>query len=166
VFGNSGSNIDFFGSQGGVTMVALGERGAGNGETLNAGASSTQNILYALSGSISVVGGSGNDTLLGGVTDSGATTMTGGAGNNLFYFHIGNVNGTDIITDLTASAGNLVDLAGYDAVVGGGPGSEAKAALAGATFSGGNTTATLADGTKITFDNTTVAELQQHLYST
>jgi Ca2+-binding RTX toxin-like protein len=165
VFGNSGSNIDFFGSQGGVTMVALGERGAGNGETLNAAASSSQNILYGLSGSISVVGGSGNDTLIGGVTDAGTTTMTGGAGTNLFLFQHGNVNGSDIITDLTASSGNLVDLFGYDSVVGGGSRSAANAALAGATFSGGNTSITLADGTKITFDNTTVSQLQQHLIS-
>jgi Ca2+-binding RTX toxin-like protein len=166
VLGNGGSNIDFVGSQGGVTMIALGPRGAGNGETLNAGTSSTNNFLQAYSGSDSVIGGSSDDTIVGGVTDSGATTMTGGAGNNLFFFRHGDVNGTDIITDLTASAGNLVALANYDSVVGGGPGSAAQAALAGATTSGGNTTITLADGTQITFDNTSVAQLQQHLFST
>ena len=89
-------------------MVALGPRGAGNGETLNAGTSSTDNFLQAYSGSDSVIGGSSDDTIVGGVTDNGATTMTGGAGNNLFFFRHGDVNGTDIITDLTASAGNLV----------------------------------------------------------
>jgi Ca2+-binding RTX toxin-like protein len=119
-----------------------------------------------LSGSDSVVGGSGDDTIVGGVTNAGTTTMTGGAGNNLFFFQHGNVNGTDIITDLTASAGNLVALFNYDSVVGGGAGSATQAALAGATTSGGNTTITLADGTQITFDNTTVAQLQQHLFST
>jgi Ca2+-binding RTX toxin-like protein len=166
VLGNAGSNMVFAGSQAGVTMIALGPRGPDNGETLNAGASSTNNFLQALSGSDSVIGGSGNDTIVGGVTDAGATTMTGGAGDNLFFFRLGDVNGTQVVTDLTTSAGNLVSLAGYDSLTGGGPGSAAQAAIAGATTAGGNTSITLADGTQITFDNTTVAQLQQHLFST
>jgi Ca2+-binding RTX toxin-like protein len=165
VFGNSHSNVDFFGSQGGVTMIALGQTGAANSATLNAGFSSANNTLYALSGSVSLVGGSGNDQLIGGVAGDGTTTMTGGAGNNLFLFQQGNVNGSDIITDLTASSGNLVDLFHYDSLYGGAAGSAAKAALAGATFAAGNTSITLADGVKITFDNTTVAQLSQHLIS-
>jgi Ca2+-binding RTX toxin-like protein len=169
VFGNAGSDMNFQGTQAGVTMIALGPLGAANGETLNAGASSTRNMLEAVSGSDSVIGGSGDDTLVGGVTDnatiSGATTMTGGAGDNLFFFQHGDVNGTDIVTDFTASAGNVVALSGYDALVGGGPQSAANTALAGASFSGGSTSITLADGTRITFDNTTVAQLQGHITS-
>jgi Ca2+-binding RTX toxin-like protein len=166
LYGNANSDMNYFGTQSGVTMIALGPRGAGLGETLNAGASSTNNFLNAFSGSDSVVGGSGDDTLVGGVTDTGATTMTGGAGNNLFFFRNGDINGTDIVTDLTASSGNQVVLANYDSMFGGAPNSAAQAALAGATTVGGNTTITLADGTKITFDNTSVAQLQQHLFST
>jgi hypothetical protein len=60
----------------------------------------------------------------------------------------------------------LVSLFNYDSVVGGGPGSAAAAALTGATTIGGNTSITLGDGTKITFDNTTVAQLQGHIFST
>jgi len=165
VFGNAGSNIAFQGAQTGVTMVALGPTGAANSATLNAGVSSTSNFLNALSGSDSVIGGSGDDTIVAGVTGADASTLTGGAGNNLFFFRFGEVNGTDIITDLTASAGNLVALANYDALSGGAPGSAAQAALAGATTTNGNTSITLVDGTKITFDNTTVAQLQQHIFS-
>jgi hypothetical protein len=169
VFGNAGSNVDFQGSQGGVTMIALGPVGAENGATLNAGGSSTNNMLEAVSGSISVVGGSGADTLVGGVTDldttTGATTMTGGAGNNLFFFQHGNVNGTDIITDFAASSGNVLSMSGYDSLVGGGAQSAATAALAGATTNNGNTSITLADGTSITFNNTTTAQLQGHIFS-
>ena len=128
------------------------------------------NLLEAVSGSDSVVGGAGSDTLVAGVTDlgavTGATTLTGGGGNNLFFFQNGNVNGTDVITDFTASAGNSVALFNYDSVVGGGPGSAANAAIANATFSGGNSTTTLADGTRITFDNTTISQLQGHISST
>ncbi len=143
----------------GVTMIALGPRGDANGETLNAGTSCTNNFLNALSGSNSVIGGSGDDTIVGGVTDSGATTMTGGAGNNMFFFNFGNVNGTDIITDFAASSGNTMILSDYDAVAGGGLSSAANAALASATIIGGNTSISLADGTRITFDNTTAAQL-------
>ena len=130
VFGNAGSDVNFQGSQGNVTMIALGPVGAANGETLNAGGSTTGNLLEAVSGIDSVVGGAGSDTLVAGVTDlgavTGATTLTGGGGNNLFFFQNGNVNGTDVITDFTASAGNSVALFNYDSVVGGGPGSAAN----------------------------------------
>jgi len=164
IYGNAGSNIAFQGAQTGTTMVALGPTDA-TGATLNAGASSTSNLLDALSGSVSVIGGSGDDTIVGGVTGADATTLTGGAGNNLFFFRFGEVNGVDIVTDLNASAGNLVALANYDSLAGGAPGSATKAALAGATTTNGNTSITLLDGTKITFDNTSVAQLQQHLFS-
>jgi Ca2+-binding RTX toxin-like protein len=171
VFGNAGSNMNFQGSQAGVTMIALGPVGTENGETLNAGASSTNNMLEAVSGTDSVVGGSGNDTLVGGVTEDSsitgaATTMTGGSGDNLFFFQHGNVNGADVITDFAASSGNVFAMSGYDALVGGGSQSAANAALAGATTSNGNTSITLADGTMIAFDNTTVAQLQGHIFST
>ncbi|HME27347.1 MAG TPA: calcium-binding protein [Acetobacteraceae bacterium] len=165
VFGNSGSNINFLGSHGDVTMIAYGQTGAANGETLNAGFSSTNNWLNPYSGSDSVVGGSGNDAIIAGVTGDGTTTMTGGGGNNLFYFQNGNVNGSDIITDLTASSGNLVALFNYDSLYGGGAGAASKAALAGATFTAGNTSITLGDGTKVTFLDTTVAQLSQHMFS-
>jgi Ca2+-binding RTX toxin-like protein len=171
MYGAAGSNITFQGTQTGVTMMTFGAPGAAEGAaTLNAGGSTTNNVLSAFSGSVSVVGGFGNDQIIAGATDkgtvTGATTMTGGAGSNVFVFQHGSVDGKDIITDFTASSGNAVALVNYDALVGGGPGSAANAALAGATTSGGNTNITLHDGTRITFDNTTVAQLHGHIFST
>jgi hypothetical protein len=151
-----------------VQMAAEGP--IGSGDTLNAAASTTKNLLIAASGSVSLVGGSGDDTVVGGVTDNasvqGATTLTGGLGNNLFFFHVGDVNGTDIITDFTASGGNQFVMSGYDSLAGGSANSAAIAALTNATTAGGNTTLTLQDGTKVTFDNTTVAQLVGHVTST
>jgi Ca2+-binding RTX toxin-like protein len=169
MFGTAGSNMTYIGTQTGVQMDAVGP--IGSGDTLNASASTTNNFLDAESGTVSLVGGSGDDTIVGGVTDSlvnvgNVTTLTGGLGNNLFFFAVGQVNGTDVITDFTASSGNNFVMAGYDSLTGGGADSAAKAAVAGAQFAGGNTTITLQDGTKVTFDNTTVAQLSSHISST
>jgi len=143
----------------------------GTGSTLNAGASSASNSLAAVSGSDLVIGGSGDDTIIAGVNDDGAsihgvTTLTGGAGANLFFFSVGSVNGQDIITDFTSN--DTFFMNNYDTLAGGAAGSNTAAtqALANAVSSGGNVTLTLQDGTKVTFDNTTVAALTGHVVST
>ena len=50
-------------------------------------------------------GGAGDDTLTGGV---GADTLTGGAGKDIFYYDSG--DGKDVITDYSASQGDLIQL--------------------------------------------------------
>ena len=105
-----------------------------------------------------MVGGSGSDTLAAG---AGTDTMTGNAGNNMFVFTKALIAGsapTDIVTDFNASS-NSVLLAGYGA-------SAAGAALATAASSGGNTTLTLSDSTKITFLGASVTNLTGHISST
>jgi Ca2+-binding RTX toxin-like protein len=158
LFGASnGSDITFSSSTGSAIYVA----GSGS-ETLDASGSSTGNLLIGTAdtaaGASLIKAGTGNDTLEG---TGGNATLTGGSGDNLFLFNKGLVFGGaphDIVTDFTASATNLVLLANYGA-------SEAAGALAGATTVGGNTTITLSDNTKITFNNTSTAQLQGHVFS-
>ena len=133
---------------------------AGSGsETINAGFSSANDSLSGggVAGSaVSMVGGVGSDTLGAG---AGTDTMTGNGGNNLFFFNQAVIAGnapTDIVTDFNTS--DSVLLAGYGS-------SAAGAALAGATSSGGNTTLTLSDNTKITFIGTSVTTLTGHVSS-
>jgi Ca2+-binding RTX toxin-like protein len=104
-----------------------------------------------------MIGGVGSDTLAAG---AGMDTLTGNGGNNLFLFNKAVIAGnapTDIVTDFTSS-NNSVLLAGYGA-------GAADAALTSATSSGGNTTLTLSDNTKITFLNASVANLTGHISS-
>src|SRR6185437_8055036 len=101
-----------------------------------------------------ILGGAGNDTLSGG---AGSSTLAGGAGNNIFSFSSVVHGGVTTVTDFNSN--DQVNLVGY--------GSDAGAtALANAAVSGGNTTLTLADNTKITFLNTSVAQLTGHITST
>ncbi|GAN96179.1 outer membrane protein [Komagataeibacter europaeus NBRC 3261] len=121
-------------------------------ETLDGGLSTGN--LYA-------VGGSGNDTLIGG---SGHDTLQAGTGDDLlmagsakteFEFIKGKAGGNDIIQDFGKSAGNVVTLAGYDA-----KSSSIQAMLDNATISGGNTTVSLTDDTRITFVGVTDLKVQ------
>ena len=137
VFGSSGSNITFTGSGAGGASIKAG----GGSETINA--SGTSKSLYASGGGglAQITGGSGNDTIY---TGTGNNTLTGGGGTNLFVAANGSSGGNDLITDF--NTGDYVFLLGY--------GSSPQVitnALATATVSGGSTTITLADATKITF---------------
>ena len=93
------------------------------------------------SGSTALLGGAGNDTFVAG---SGAETMTGSGGANLFAFVSGATKGgTDVIADFGTSSSNRVLVSGY--------GSSNSAVAATATVSGGSTTVTLGDNTKVVF---------------
>ncbi len=112
---------------------------AGSGaETINAGLSSANNVMWAGGSSLSsdlLVGGNGNDTLFAG---PGSDTLTGGGGNNMFIFLDGRGGGTAQVTDFTAQ--DAVDLLGYGA-------SAATTSLYNAVSSASNTTLPLSDNT-------------------
>jgi len=127
-------------TSGGLTYVA----GAGN-ETIDASLSKTGAWLQGGTGQNLLVGGAGADGLAAG---SGAGTIVGGGGANVFYFFKaeGGPTAQDVISDFSAI--DHVALVNYGA-------GEAVAAIAGATTSGGSTTITLSDNTKITFTGVT-----------
>jgi Ca2+-binding RTX toxin-like protein len=104
------------------------------------------------------VAGSANDTIIAG---AGQETIVGGAGSDLMAFVKTVITGThpsDSISNFTAS--DSVYLYGYGA-------SAAGAATTGAVTSGGNTTITLSDNTKITFVGVSSASaLSGHIFST
>ena len=136
LFGGSGGSINLFGAASGNLLIA----GAGN-ETLEGGSATGANVFVAGAGSVALLGGAGNDTF---VASSGAATMTGAGGSNLFAFVSGATKGgTDVITDFGASSGNRVLVTGY--------GTTNASVLATASVSGGSTTVTLADNTKVQF---------------
>jgi Ca2+-binding RTX toxin-like protein len=141
--GAAGGVIDYTGASGGLTYYAT-----GGAETVNAGASSTNNVMWAgggLGDNDLLIGGSGNNALIAG---AGADTLSGGSGPTLFEFLAGRSGGTDVITDFTPA--DTVDLVGYGA-------GAAAAAEQTAVVSGGNTTITLSDNTRITFLGVTSA---------
>jgi Ca2+-binding RTX toxin-like protein len=116
-------------------------------ETLFGG--SGDNYINPLNATASVIGGIGADTLVGArfnasVTGSANATLTGGAGSDTFEFVNGYAGGHDYVTDLTAN--DVVNLAFYGYTPTG-----ISSLLASATVSGGSSTITLSDATKITF---------------
>src|SRR4029078_5015236 len=92
-----------------------------------------------------VIGGAGGDAIISG---TGPETLVGGGGANFFdfYSNLGGAAVNAVITDFSAI--DNVILVGYGA-------GEAAAAIAGATTTGGSTTITLSDNTKITFTGVT-----------
>ena len=100
--------------------------------------------MAAGSGADSLIGGQGSDTMFAG---TGNSTLTGSGSNDLFVFSKGAAGGVDVITDLGAT--DSVVLIGY------GGAAAVIAALAGATVSGGSTTISLSDNTKVVFSNVT-----------
>ena len=72
-------------------------------DILNGGSGNDE--LYGEDGNDKLNGGNGNDTLEGG---AGADTLTGGAGKDVFYYSDG--DGNDIITDYSASQGDIIQL--------------------------------------------------------
>ena len=136
LYGAAGGTLNLFGAASGNILAA----GAGN-ETLQGASATGNNIFFGGSGTTTEIGGSGSDIFVAG---TGAEVVTGGGGNNLFEFVSGATAGaTDVITDFAASSGNRVLLAGYNGTT--------QSALNTAVVSGGNTTITLADSTKVEF---------------
>jgi RTX calcium-binding nonapeptide repeat (4 copies) len=139
LYGGVSSDVALQNSGGSVLYAA----GFGN-ETLNGAGASAGNQLFGgldPNGADLIVGGSGNDTLVAG---SGADTLVGNGASDLFVFF--QANGAAAPQDYVGGyqSNDLVLLAGYGAAA-------ASIAEAGATSSGGNTTITLADNTRITF---------------
>lgn len=130
----SDGNAVFVVGSGSNLLVA----GAGN-VTLAGGTSSGSNSYFAGFGADQVAGGSGNDAFVAG---TGQATLSGGGGANLFSFVAGGAGGADVITDFHRGVDHL-SLRGYAA-------GAAGAALSRAGVSGGATTLTLGDGTRVT----------------
>jgi len=166
IFGAASAHTLFGGAGGVLTYGAPSTAGTMN---YQAGAGSeTINSVFSLAndslsggtvagGAVSMVGGAGNDTFSAG---AGTDTMVGAGGNNLFLFTKAVINGNapaDVVGQFTSN--DQVMLSGYGA-------GAAQQALNTAVFAGGNTTLTLSDNTKITFLNTTVAQLTGHVSST
>jgi len=172
LFGTAGTFSNFQGTSGTGFLYANGTNSSS--ETLSAAGSTTNDTLIAAHGNVSLIAGAGNDELVGGFNTGsiggagsvvGGSTLAGGAGHDIFSFVNGMTSGGDVVTNFTAS--DTVFLAGYDTLAGGSAGSNTQGnlALQNATVQGGNTTIGLADGTKITFVGTTLAQLQGHLFS-
>jgi len=140
LFGGSGSYIYLTG--GAPAASAMFVAGGGN-ETLNGSSALVGNQLFAgmntagLGSNDSLIGGTGNDTIVGG---TGQATMTGGGGNDFFVFNQAAGGGTNTITDF--SNNDLLGVFGY--------GLTARAVVGASSVSGGNTTISLPDHTKIT----------------
>jgi len=147
IFGASGAAINLTGSSGKPDFLIA---GAGN-ETLNASGSSSSNF-FAMSGtvpgSVVMLGGTGNDTMVAGV-GPGSATMTGGGGTDVFVFFKQASKGTDVITDFNSNDSVFVE--GY-ATTG-----SASALQNAATVGASGVTLTLSDGTSVTFSNLTNA---------
>jgi Ca2+-binding RTX toxin-like protein len=146
LYGGALSNVTLQNSGSSSVLYAA---GFGN-ETLNGAGASASNQLFGgldATGADSIVGGTGNDTLAAG---SGSDTLVGNGADNLFvFFH---ANGAAAPQDVIGGyqSNDLVVLSGYGTAA-------ASIAQADATLSGGNTTITLADNTKITFLGVTSA---------
>ncbi len=115
------------------------QAGSGN-ETLLGGLSTGANTFIAGSGNDSIVGGLGNDTIQAG---TGTDVEYGSLGRNVFSFVNGQAGGTVTIGDFGLSSGNKIDLQGYgDAAV--------AQAVSSQVSAHGSTMLTLSDNTSIT----------------
>ncbi len=170
VFGVDGTDATYVNTLAGAPgayMVGIGS--AAGDETLNAAGSATNDSLFAAAGNVSLVAGPGSDLLsagantgsLGGAgTVVGGDTMAAGGGADLMLFTHGTFEGDAVVINF--SSADTAFLSGYNSVAGG---NQAAIALENATVAGGNTTIALADGTHITFVDTTTAQLQGHVFS-
>jgi plastocyanin len=149
VAGGTGATTLYGGGDGAITWLggsglATYQAGAGN-ETLNGAASTADTIINGgidQGGHDRLMGGTGNDSLYAG---TGADTFSGGGGADQFVFYKSVIAGSapaDVITDFNVN--DSVYLAGYGA-------DAAANAVSAAVASGGASTITLSDNTRITF---------------
>ena len=164
IFGAASAHTLFGGAGGVITYGAPTSAGGmvyqagGGSETINSVFSLSNDSLSGgtVAGSaVSMVGGAGNDTFSAG---AGTDTMVGAGGHNLFLFTKAVLTAapSDVVGQFTSN--DQVLLAGYGA-------GAAAQALGTATSAFNNTTLTLADNTKITFLNTSLAQLIGHVSS-
>lgn len=167
LFGGTGSNNLLVGGTGAATIVggAGGDElvgGGSAGDLISAGASNETLVGSFAGGADTLVGGTGgdlevagtgNDIMFGG---SGPDTMLAGIGNDvmvagsgpdLLVFSNGQAGGSDTIWNF-APGTDFVFLANYAPNI-------VQTALASAVTSGGSTTITLTDNTRITFGGIT-----------
>ncbi len=140
LFGANGGSVTFTGNVGGNTLTVI------DSAKLDASGSTGGNdTLFGGLGANTILGGSGGDLF---VVRSGASSLTGGAdGVNTYDFVASNTGGaTDVIADFKSA--DKIALSGYTA-------DAAADVLKSATVSGGSTTITLSDQTKIVFQNYT-----------
>ena len=130
-FAGAGGAINVFNASNGNVFVGY---GTGN-TTLNGGGASGNNIFFAGSGNTTIFGGHGNDTFVAG---TGSAVMVPDYSQNVFEFTKGAAGGTETIWHF--SAADQVALFGYGA-----------GAIIGQSSTGGSTTVTLADNTRIVF---------------
>jgi Ca2+-binding RTX toxin-like protein len=140
LFGGAGQNITYTDGSNTTTGANIMAAGSGN-ETLNAGGAKYGVQMAVGSGSVDMIGSTGNDTFFGG---SGTATITGNGGSDQLVVGTvpGHTGGTDIFTDFNSN--DLFVVCGYGA-------NAAQNALNAATVAGGNTTVKLSDNTTITF---------------
>jgi serralysin len=134
MFGGGSGSVEYAEGSGSDMLVA----GTGD-QTLVGGTSTGNNTFFAESANALIGGGSGNDVIFAG---SGDATVAGGGGNNIFAFNSGlDSANTDVLIQDFVIGKDLVSLQGYSVA----------SALASAQISGGGTTLTLQDGSKMTF---------------
>ncbi len=140
LFGATGGSVTFTGTTGGNTLTVI-----DSGKVDASGSTGSGDTLFGGLGANTIIGGTGADLF---VVRSGASSLTGGAnGVNTFDFVASNTGGaTDVISDFKSA--DKVAISGYTA-------DTAAEVLKSATVSGGSTTITLSDQTKIVFQNYT-----------
>ena len=138
LFGADGGTTTLFGS--GADLVVV-----GTGARVDASQATGSNVFFGGSTASTILGGTGADMF---VLGQGATSLTGGAGAaNVFDFVASATGGaTDVISDFKSA--DKLALSGYKV-------NDAADVLKSATVSGGSTTVTLSDQTKIVFQNYT-----------
>ena len=140
--------VTLFGADGGtMTLTGSGANlvGVGTGAKVDASMATGSTVFFGSNAASTILGGTGTDVF---VLGAGATSLTGGAGAaNVFDFVASATGGaTDVIGDFKSS--DKLALSGYKAT-------SAADVLKSATVSGGSTTVTLSDQTKIVFQNYT-----------
>ena len=140
--------VTLFGANGGTTtLTGTGANlvAVGTGAKVDASMATGNNVFFAGPAASTILGGTGADVF---VLGQGATSLTGGAGAaNVFDFVASATGGaTDVISDFKSA--DKLALSGYQA-------NTAADVLKSATVSGGSTTVTLSDQTKIVFQNYT-----------
>jgi Ca2+-binding RTX toxin-like protein len=102
-----------------------------------------------------ITGGDGNDTIVGGAGDD---TITGGAGDDTFGF-VGGAGTHTVITDFGAGDAFLIDMDGVSDVA------SLREAVVTVDTSGGDFTATFADGSSITLVGVSPDEITADLFT-